>query len=1541
MSEQQNCTIPAGGVTFTIKRVFALIATVALLIAIVAVQVSPRDASADEVQESQGRTPVETPERASAGLPNRATSPWVPVDGADTLSEAPAAESRIIDSTSGLNTPELQTSAQQAGRLPQEYEDALANWPEDEANGFREYYLENPDELTFIEVDRLIRQNGTVNRSFSVRAATTNRAGSAEPVQCGSKVALILDASSSIDASEMEQMKQAAKQVVDNFAGTPTELGIYNFATNSPTRGTLPLQNAEMSPRSMLEESAVTAARDAIKQLTYAGGMNDLERETNWEAGLKRAVGQGYDAVLFVTDGKPTAPTDTGDTLGSALYEGIEKAQKVARQLRNENVNIIGLFVGENKESGVVTKFCQTARFQEKYNGAECERMEKRRPGSSLLPVDAVPLPYIPDGEIIDGVSAQQVKMHRKKGGFGDTNNLSFDSPLSASDAAKTKCTDKYWTDGGRKYRSLFSCPIGGSDRDFAATKITAFPKDILDSVASSTIMVNDYSALQKELDSLTSSCKGTVQIEKEMVDENGNKTSESPEGWEFIASKSIEESGGTATIVNDKKYRTDAQGRTVIRIATTKATNVSAGNTKIEELQKPGYVLRPQNGKTAECRIVDGQGNLVNNLHYDNIDAVSGISPAEPFSFNLKNIGADYKINCKVQNMRVQVPDISFAKMVRSQEAEAADANSKNEAYDLGNSNEYPNFTVDYKLTNNGDVPVGYFELVDKQLEVPISESELTLEGLSCGESNSVTLSDDKKTARVTLANPLNRGGSVTCTQSRAIVDLKFQNTDNPDAPIKYFGNEATVTAKKSAGDSGAATVSDNAWVKASPNLTLFKTFQGGPTRVVTGPVGQQFNTEYTVVLTNSGYVDGKVPELTDTPRTAHGLKVIDMTAFNSPISNTGNLDAQNELIVGDQPVSLVDIDGDGLNWRLADDKLRVLKARHKGNFQIKVTYEVTEALQGADADSYICEKSRSKNNVGRGVNNTISAKQGNGIAEVRNANNAHVCISIQRADAAVTKKINDQGTPVNPSQSVDDQKSAKTISIPQGASEFKVSYVIRNNSVRGPKYLNDPTSELPRGAIVSAKVTDYVLDSAGNRTTKKVPVKNLSCSGENTQTIGTYDAASGVVTFNPPLAKAEEVTCSGTVSTAELDADDIVDGIHGDEVVVVPSYEVDSDQELDGSSEAVGSPISDKAWLKLPATFTMSKNAVSDTVVARGRKGDTFTAAYNVTVKNTSVVAGTPESIIESPAPISGVKAIKVVARNTDGSNTRLLSSSSDVTLQDNSDGTFTLNKSELAAIPGNSNANGDSQATIDVLVTYQITSEDGLSATSEYLECRASDNGRGLRNRVYFLSEPDNDADACISLAIPRIELEKLINGEKADDRDHATAILPGAKDVEIAYAVTNLGKPDIEWFTIGDRYGEEAQSGRSLSIMGLQCDRNVDIATSGSSSVKVTPAAPLTQGQTITCSWRIENGERMRYNSDGYHVNTATVNASFMQSNSQSTNPDIISSDRAWAVQLPALDGLLPKSGGFGVAPYGLGALILFAGAFFINRRGRKV
>ncbi|MBI8999648.1 VWA domain-containing protein [Corynebacterium sp. CCM 9185] len=1366
MSEQQNCTIPAGGVTFTIKRVFALIATVALLIAIVAVQVSPRDASADEVQESQRRTPVETPERASAGLPNRATSPWVPVDGADTLSEAPAAESRIIDSTSGLNTPELQTSAQQAGRLPQEYEDALANWPEDEANGFREYYLENPDELVHIDVHRLIRTAEPVG-TFDVRVA--KNAPRADPsLQCGLKIAIVFDVSSSIpdaDPNGIQKIKKAADSVIDQLAGTSTTLGLYNFAQQANV-----VPEAKFGPK-ILTESNAKEAKDKVAQLTSKPSF----RSTDWAAGLEQVRGQGYDSVLFVTDGLPNRPGNApGD---NAVSYSLKQAQLVADRLIEENTKIIPIYVGEEKQVSVVVPNCK------KILQGECTTVHWASENAS----QSFYLPSL------------------RPRGVTYSDRLAGGGVVPESELNKVSCqTSNKWAAISNPYGLVYkpnACTYGASN-NYVTTHAVSTPKRVTGSLAhdGEAVALSDFSKLGEEL-------------------------------------------------------------------------------------------------------LKQTQGCIVNPPQVD--------------------------------------PEITFSKLVRSQSAAAVEANNKSDAYDLGNDNDYPTFLVDYKLTNTGDIPVGYFELVDNQLEVSSGESGLTLDGLNCGENNDVALSSDKKTARVTLRNPLVRGRSLICTQTKNIVDLKFQNTDNPDAPIKYFGNEATVTAKKNAGDSGAATVSDNAWVKASPNLTLFKTFQGGPTRVVTGPVGQRFNTEYTVVLTNSGYVDGKVPELTDTPRTARGLKVIEMTAFNSPISNTGNLDAQNELIVGDQPVSLVDIDGDGLNWRLADDKLRVLKARHKGNFQIKVTYEVTEALQGADADSYICEKSRSKNNVGRGVNNTISAKQGNGIAEVRNANNAHVCISIQRADAAVTKKINDQGTPVNPSQSVDDQKSAKTISIPPGASEFKVSYVIRNNSVRGPKYLNDPTSELPRGAIVSAKVTDYVLDSAGNRTTKKVPVKNLSCSGENTQTIGTYDAASGVVTFNPPLAKEEEVTCSGTVSTAELDADDIVDGIHGDEVVVVPSYEVDSDQELNGSSEAVGSPISDKAWLKLPATFTMSKNAVSDTVVARGRKGDTFTAAYNVTVKNTSVVAGTPESIIESPAPISGVKAIKVVARNTDGSNTRLLSSSSDVTLQDNSDGTFTLNKSELAAIPGNSNANGDSQATIDVLVTYQITSEDGLSATSEYLECRASDNGRGLRNRVYFLSEPDNDADACISLAIPRIELEKLINGEKADDRDHATAILPGAKDVEIAYAVTNLGKPDIEWFTIGDRYGEEAQSGRSLSIRGLQCDRNVDIATSGSSSVKVTPAAPLTQGQTITCSWRIENGERMRYNSDGYHVNTATVNASFMQSNSQSTNPDIISSDRAWAVQLPALDGLLPKSGGFGVAPYGLGALILFAGAFFINRRGRKV
>ena len=141
---------------------------------------------------------------------------------------------------------------------------------------------------------------------------------------------------------------------------------------------------------------------------------------------------------------------------------------------------------------------------------------------------------------------------------------------------------------------------------------------------------------------------------------------------------------------------------------------------------------------------------------------------------------------------------------------------------------------------------------------------------------------------------------------------------------------------------------------------------------------------------------------------------------------------------------------------------------------------------------------------------------------------------------------------------------------------------------------------------------------------------------------------------------------------------------------------------------------------------------------------------------------------------------------------------------------------------------------------------------------------------------------------------------------------------------------------------------------MEILGLECDKPVTVEAQGSSGVEVVPAtalpvrpgnggAPATgdDASTITCSWSADNPSAMSYDDDGFHVNTASVTAKFQKSNAQGAVDDITASDSAWALQLKSLDGLLPKSGGNGIAPYGLGALILFAGAILFSRRQRKV
>ena len=163
---------------------------------------------------------------------------------------------------------------------------------------------------------------------------------------CGLRVALVLDRSGSIrfagDAA-MAQVREAAVDLVDPLATTPSSVRISAFGTWSTTRiGWTSLAGAE----------GRRAAHQAAATVEFAR-TNGADGGTNWEAALTDVLHQQADLVVLVTDGTPTvfgAGIEGSDPAGghpdfdpAAFAAGLD----VANQLKRKGTRVVAVGVGD------------------------------------------------------------------------------------------------------------------------------------------------------------------------------------------------------------------------------------------------------------------------------------------------------------------------------------------------------------------------------------------------------------------------------------------------------------------------------------------------------------------------------------------------------------------------------------------------------------------------------------------------------------------------------------------------------------------------------------------------------------------------------------------------------------------------------------------------------------------------------------------------------------------------------------------------------------------------------------------------------------------------------------------------------------------------------------------------------------------------------------------------------------------------------------------------------------------------------------------
>jgi hypothetical protein len=167
------------------------------------------------------------------------------------------------------------------------------------------------------------------------------------PAQCGLRVALVADLSSSMVGS-VPALKTAMDTFVDALRGTPSQAALFTFGTDSPANG--------FGPNTSLMSVATTADANAFKAL-YAGWGNPPTNYTNWDRGLAAVAGTNlpaadlshFDLVVFITDGNPTVygpnPTITGGA-GYTRFRELNNAVASANLVKSQGTRVLAVGVG-------------------------------------------------------------------------------------------------------------------------------------------------------------------------------------------------------------------------------------------------------------------------------------------------------------------------------------------------------------------------------------------------------------------------------------------------------------------------------------------------------------------------------------------------------------------------------------------------------------------------------------------------------------------------------------------------------------------------------------------------------------------------------------------------------------------------------------------------------------------------------------------------------------------------------------------------------------------------------------------------------------------------------------------------------------------------------------------------------------------------------------------------------------------------------------------------------------------------------------------
>jgi uncharacterized repeat protein (TIGR01451 family)/LPXTG-motif cell wall-anchored protein len=174
------------------------------------------------------------------------------------------------------------------------------------------------------------------NKYFEVKV--TNPVLLANPTisqSCGLDIALVIDTSSSIDSTELGQMKTALTGFVTALTGTPTQFSVTKFGTNAN-------KLLDFTSDSTLVNNTI----NAIPVSPYG------TQGTNWKEGIIAARGtfdprtSKPNLMIFASDGNPTFPNCGG---GSTCSDDVNAAVTEANIAKSSplNIRILALGIGD------------------------------------------------------------------------------------------------------------------------------------------------------------------------------------------------------------------------------------------------------------------------------------------------------------------------------------------------------------------------------------------------------------------------------------------------------------------------------------------------------------------------------------------------------------------------------------------------------------------------------------------------------------------------------------------------------------------------------------------------------------------------------------------------------------------------------------------------------------------------------------------------------------------------------------------------------------------------------------------------------------------------------------------------------------------------------------------------------------------------------------------------------------------------------------------------------------------------------------------